>query len=132
MRSIESPTGDVIVISEPATKDSIRVNPVTLQSIKTSLVNVVNHGTGAGARIREYQVAGKTGTAENPHGEDHSWFVGYAPAEKPTIAVVTILENAPHGAAVPIVRRVIESHLVDKTEFRAATMLSNTGTGYRQ
>ena len=130
MRSIESPGGEVIVTSEPSIKDSIRVNPETMQFIKTSLVNVVNTGTGARARIREFQVAGKTGTAENPHGEDHSWFVGYAPADQPTIAVVTILENAPHGAAVPIVRRVIESHLVDETEFPVARLLSNTGTRY--
>ncbi|SVD17008.1 uncharacterized protein METZ01_LOCUS369862, partial [marine metagenome] len=116
MRSIESPAGDVVVVSEPTIKDTIRVNPETLQSIRSALVNVVNQGTGTRARVREYQVAGKTGTAENPHGEDHSWFVGYAPSEKPTIAVVAILENAPHGAAVPIVRKVIESHLIDKTE----------------
>ncbi|MDP6053120.1 MAG: penicillin-binding transpeptidase domain-containing protein, partial [Candidatus Latescibacteria bacterium] len=90
--------------------------PETLQLLQEAMIAVVNRGTGAGARLGYTQVAGKTGTAENPHGEDHSWFIGYAPAGQPRIAVAAIIENAPHGVAVPIVRQVIDAYLsADRT-----------------
>ena len=124
MRSVESPQGDTIVQGMPSVRDSLRLRPKTIAAIQKAMISVVNIGTGRRARIKDIQVAGKTGTAENPHGEDHSWFVGYAPADHPTIAVALILENAPHGAAVPVVRRVIEAYLIqDQDTSLAASML---------
>ncbi|MBI3873253.1 MAG: penicillin-binding protein 2 [candidate division Zixibacteria bacterium] len=65
------------------------------------------------------RMAGKTGTAQNPHGNEHAWFVGYAPAEAPQIAVVALVENAGHGStyAAPICRAIAKAYLrppVDK------------------
>ncbi|OPZ58516.1 MAG: Penicillin binding protein transpeptidase domain protein [Synergistetes bacterium ADurb.Bin520] len=45
-------------------------------------------------------VAGKTGTAQNPHGEDHAWFVGYAPVGRPRFVAVALVEGGGHGGAV--------------------------------
>jgi len=68
-------------------------------------------GTGGQARIDSITVAGKTGTAQNPHGKDHALFICFAPVEAPRIAVAVLVENAGHGstAAAPIARKVLES-----------------------
>jgi penicillin-binding protein 2 len=57
-------------------------------------------------------VAGKTGTAENPHGDDHAWFVAYAPAEEPVVAVAVIVENSGHGGSIaaPIVGALLRHY----------------------
>lgn len=65
----------------------------TANELKNMMVDVVNIGTGKNARIRNIRVAGKTGTAENPSGNDHAWFIGFAPAEDPKIAIAVILEE---------------------------------------
>ena len=75
------------------------------------MVAVVNDGTGKKAALGYAQVAGKTGTAENPHGENHSWFIGYAPADSARIAVAVIMENAPSGAAVPVMQKIVDAYL---------------------
>ncbi len=64
-----------------------------------NLKQVVDIGTGAAANLAGIPVAGKTGTAQNPHGEDHAWFMCYAPADAPEVALAVILENAGHGGA---------------------------------
>jgi len=76
-------------------------SPSVLKAIKEALVGVVNdeEGTGQRAKLRDFVVAGKTGTAQNPHGPDHAWFVGYAPATNPKITVAVLLENGGHGGA---------------------------------
>ena len=58
------------------------------------------------------KVGGKTGTAQNPHGEDHAWFVSFAPAEDPEIAITSLVENGGQGGAVaaPIARRVMKRY----------------------
>lgn len=66
---------------------------------RDALLQTVERGTGHYARQDSFLVAGKTGTAQNPHGEDHAWFVCYAPAEKPEVAVAIILENAGSGGS---------------------------------
>ena len=59
------------------------------------------------------EVCGKTGTAENPHGKDHSIFMGFAPYMQPKVAIAVFVENAGFGAtyAVPIGRLMIEKYL---------------------
>jgi peptidoglycan glycosyltransferase len=63
-------------------------------------------GTAYISRLKGIEAAGKTGTAQNPHGEDHAWFIGYAPAEEPEIAIAVLIENAGHGGevAAPLAR----------------------------
>lgn len=73
--------------------------PSHLAWMRRTLRQVVDAGTGGAARLAGTPVAGKTGTAENPHGDDHAWFMCYAPADHPEVAVAVILENAGHGGA---------------------------------
>jgi penicillin-binding protein 2 len=72
-------------------------------------------GTAGGARILGLDVCGKTGTAQNPHGEDHSIFICFAPRNNPKIAMAVYVENAGFGAtwAVPIARLMLEKYLRD-------------------
>ena len=74
---------------------------------------VVESGTAAGSKIEGISICGKTGTAQNPHGRDHSLFVGYAPKEDPQIAIGIMVENGGWGAswAAPIASLMIEKYL---------------------
>jgi penicillin-binding protein 2 len=76
---------------------------------------VLESGTAAGSRIKDIDVCGKTGTAQNPHGRDHSLFVGYAPRENPKIAIGIMVENGGWGSswAAPIASLMIEKYLTD-------------------
>lgn len=70
-------------------------------------------GTCRGANLPDIEVCGKTGTAQNPHGKDHSAFIGFAPYKNPKIAVAVYVENAGFGATygVPIGSLIIEKYL---------------------
>ena len=74
---------------------------------------VVESGTGTLAKIKDVIVCGKTGTAQNPHGEDHAVFVAFAPRDNPKIAIACVVENAGFGGdwAAPISSLVIEKYL---------------------
>ncbi|HBS57874.1 MAG TPA: hypothetical protein DEA44_01255, partial [Firmicutes bacterium] len=74
---------------------------------------VVTWGTGTAAKVRGIRIAGKTGTAENPHGPAHAWFIGFAPVEKPRLVVVVIVENGGSGGAVaaPVARQIFAEAL---------------------
>lgn len=108
---VESAEGETLETGSPEIRERLPVSPETMHLIQDAMISVVNEGTGRSVRLPYAQVAGKTGTAENPHGLDHSWFIGYAPADSPRIAVAAVMENAPSGAAVPVVRRVIDAYL---------------------
>lgn len=77
------------------------------------LAGVVRSGTGWRAALPGAGVAGKTGSAENPHGPPHAWFIGYAPAERPQVAVAVVIENGGLGGevAAPVAREVIAAAL---------------------
>ncbi len=65
------------------------------------------------AGTADLAVAGKTGTAQNPHGKDHGWFIGFAPAEKPELVVGGIMEFAEHGTTVaPYVIRTLRRYIL--------------------
>jgi peptidoglycan glycosyltransferase len=85
----------------------------TATNVKNMMVAVVQRGTGTVAQLPNVQVAGKTGTATNPHGAAHSWFVCFAPADRPRVAVAVIVENGGYGAdvAAPIARSVLREAL---------------------
>lgn len=68
--------------------------------VREAMRRTVAEGTGRGARLKTVEVAGKTGTAQNPHGEDHAWFMCFAPATLPEVALAVIMENAGGGGAV--------------------------------
>ena len=69
-------------------------------------------GTALTARVAGISVCGKTGTAQNPHGKDHAWFIGFAPRENPKIAICVLVENAGFGGVVsaPIASMCIEQY----------------------
>ena len=75
-------------------------------------------GTSNIAKMENYTVCGKTGTAQNPHGEDHSIFIGFAPKDNPKIALAVYVENGGWGStwAVPIASLMIEKYLNDTIE----------------
>jgi penicillin-binding protein 2 len=83
-----------------------------LRWVQHNLEQVVDVGTGTAANLAGISVAGKTGTTQNPHGKDHAWFMCYAPAEAPEVALAVILENAGHGGAeaAPVAGRWLHSY----------------------
>lgn len=100
-------TGDVAEVR------SLGLAGSDLDGLRHALVQAVDRGTAAGARIASLRIAGKTGTAQNAHGPDHGWFIGFAPEEDPQIVVGAIVEFSEHGSAVarivtPIISRYLE------------------------
>ena len=79
--------------------------------LKDMMTEVVTSGTGSAAAVSGVTVAGKTGTAENATGNDHSWFIGFAPAEDPKVAVAVLIENVNYGSATPIAGKMIRAAL---------------------
>ncbi len=86
----------------------------TLEFLEEALLRVVEgrEGTGEKAAVPGIEVGGKTGTAENPHGETHAWFVGVAPLGAVEIAVACIVEEGGHGGATaaPVVGRMLQRY----------------------
>ena len=74
---------------------------------------MVERGTAAAQPPADLAVAGKTGTAQNSHGKDHGWFIGFAPADKPELIVGAIMEFAEHGTTVaPYVVQTLRRYLL--------------------
>lgn len=88
---------------------SMKLPEGPLSIVREGIEEVVLRGTGRRAGQYGVSVAGKTGTAQNPHGEDHAWFVGYAPVEDPRFVAVALVEGGLHGssAAGPIVGELL-------------------------
>ena len=89
------------------------VSAETFALIKDGMMGVVQYGTGTLAQIPGITVAGKTGTAQNPHGKDHAWFIAFAPVENPKIALAVLVENAGFGGTIsaPIARELIKYYI---------------------
>jgi peptidoglycan glycosyltransferase len=79
------------------------------QRLSAMLRRAVTGGTGRGIDTKGLGIAGKTGTAQNPHGAAHSWFVGFAPADRPALAVAVMVEHGGYGSATaaPIARDLL-------------------------
>ncbi len=92
-----------------------------------ALHHVVNEGTGRFSKIPGIEMAGKTGTVQNPHGENHSVFIAFAPVNNPKIAISVVVENAGYGStwAAPIASLMVEKYLtrtVERTWFEQRVM----------
>ncbi|MGD9497644.1 MAG: peptidoglycan D,D-transpeptidase FtsI family protein [Armatimonadota bacterium] len=118
--SVRGPDGRVRA-SARARVGGQAVSPAAAARVAGMMVRVVEEGTGRVAQLPGIEVAGKTGSAENPHGEPHSWFTGFAPADDPQVVVTAVVENAGAGAeaAAPIVREVM-AYLLDRAGVREA------------
>ncbi|MEW5701718.1 MAG: penicillin-binding protein 2 [Candidatus Zixiibacteriota bacterium] len=99
----------------PQVSFALPYSPSALVTLREGCRRVVQGGSGTAHGINDdvVRMAGKTGTAQNPHGEDHAWFVGYAPTDDPQIAVVALVENVGHGStyAAPICFQVAKAIL---------------------
>lgn len=92
---------------------SLDLDPGQLAVLRQAMTSVVEQGTARASRLAEITIAGKTSTAQNPHGPDHGWFIGFGPAERPEIVVGAIIEFSRHGSTVaaPLVARTIARYL---------------------
>jgi len=91
------------------------------ESVHEALELAVTNGTGGSARVPGVRVGGKTGTAQNPHGQDHALFVCFAPIDSPRIAISVVVENAGHGssAAAPRAGAVLRRLFLPDSLLRA-------------
>lgn len=107
-------------------KRELDIDKKYFEVVRKGMYNVVNaYGTARTIHTSLVDIAGKTGTAQNPHGKDHSWFIAFAPFDNPKIAICVMVENAGFGAAVaaPIAQRIILKYLfgnADETEINDA------------
>lgn len=97
-------------------KHQIGIDSANFEEIILGMEAAVNGGPGATARIAAMEdiiVCGKTGTAENPHGEDHSVFIAFAPKVNPVIAIAVYVENSGFGAtyAAPLASLMMEKYI---------------------
>ena len=108
---IEYSDGRPEVKQSPEKLGQVALKDEVWQDLREALRLVVSSGTGAAARIPGLEVGGKTGTAQNPAGPDHAWFISFAarPGEAPEVAVAVLVEHGLHGssAAGPIARAVM-------------------------
>ncbi|PIQ27831.1 MAG: hypothetical protein COW63_15260 [Bacteroidetes bacterium CG18_big_fil_WC_8_21_14_2_50_41_14] len=88
--------------------------------VQESMLEVFDgdHGTARYYRLDSIRQCGKTGTVQNPHGDDHSLFIAYAPMENPRIALAVVVENAGYGStwAAPIASLMIEKFMKGGTK----------------
>lgn len=86
--------------------------------VKEGMHRVMQYGTGRWYPIEGISQAGKTGTAQNPHGKDHAICIGFAPVEDPQIAVAVVVENAGYGAtwACPVASMMMEQYLTGQVQ----------------
>ncbi len=109
---IDAKTKKMIPINFPEVKVDVSQNAI--ETVKRGMYLVVQgNGTATGIRMKDIEIAGKTGTAQNPHGKDHAVFICFAPFESPKIAIAVVVENAGFGAtyAAPIAKKMIEAYL---------------------
>jgi penicillin-binding protein 2 len=97
---------------DPKIDGVIKLSEKTWDLLHTALIGTVERGTARRVYFPDIKIAGKTGTAQNPQGGDHAWFVSFAPADNPEIAIAVIVENGGGGSAnaVPIGRLIYEAY----------------------
>jgi penicillin-binding protein 2 len=105
-------TPHLVAEQRPKREQLLHLTAAQMEELRTAMVGVVEHGTARPSRLTGATLAGKTGTAQNPHGPDHAWFVGFAPAEAPTIVVAVMLEFGGHGpAAAGVASKIVGRYL---------------------
>ena len=116
VEKIVSQSGEIVKELKPELIKKIEISQETFRIIKEGMKKVVESGTGHLANIEEVKVAGKTGTAQNPQGENHAWFIGFAPYDKPEICVTVLVENGGDGsaAAAPIAADIFRKYIQSK------------------
>lgn len=107
---------DTVMPAETVERHTPNIGREHFLNVAEGMRMAVTGGTCRLANLSDIEVAGKTGTAQNPHGKDHSAFIGFAPYNDPKIAVCVYVENAGFGATygVPIGSLVIEKYLTGR------------------
>ncbi|MBI4057114.1 MAG: penicillin-binding protein 2 [Elusimicrobia bacterium] len=112
VEKVISQDGHDIYQRKPELSGTVNLKPETWDLLHQALIQVVQDGTARSGHVSGIKIGGKTGTAQNPHGEDHAWFVAYAglPGKPPSLALSVLVEHGGHGAtaAVPIAKKIIE------------------------
>ena len=95
------------------TKHQIDIDTANFEQIVLGMEQAVTSGTAAGVKLKDIIICGKTGTAQNPHGANHSVFIAFAPKDNPKIAIAVFVENAGFGAtyAAPVASLMIEKYI---------------------
>jgi len=107
---------DKIELAKFRTKQGVtKISSDIFKVIKEGMHDVTVYGTAASVKLPGHEYCAKTGTAQNPHGENHSIFVCFAPKDNPRVAVAVVVENAGYGAtwAGPISTLLMEKYLND-------------------
>lgn len=104
---------DTIVVNKPYLLDRADLKEKTWEILYQGLKEVVESGTGQIVKMNGIEVYAKTGTAQNPHGKDHAWFICFAkkPDENPKIAIAVLIEHGEHGSssAAPVAKAIIKA-----------------------
>jgi len=114
VKEIRDPQTGVVRHVEPTDTRTVDVRSQDWDVVMEAMEKVVNAGTAARARVPGVRVAGKTGTAQNPHGNDHALFIAFAPVDAPRVALAIVVENGGHGsdAAAPVAGYALQQYLV--------------------
>jgi penicillin-binding protein 2 len=111
---VREPNGEINYTNPVFEKIEWLQSPTISEHKNQAMMNALMEG---GSRYYGYipgmEIAGKTGTAQNPHGENHGWFIAFAPADDPQIAIAVLMENSGFGSvsATPIASLIIEKYL---------------------
>jgi penicillin-binding protein 2 len=105
--------GRPLTDSTYTTKHETKIDPAYYKVVVDAMEQVIERGTGRGVKYDDTAICGKTGTAQNPHGKDHSIFIAFAPKDNPQIAIAVYVENVGYGStwAAPITSLMIEKYL---------------------
>ena len=121
VRAKINPNDSTKIYTQIETKFVPNVRQTTYDILKEGMFRVVNSesGTGRAAYLQQIPVAGKTGTAQNPHGDDHAWFIGYAPVQNPSIVFCIFVENGGGGGAIaaPIAGSFLKMYFNNKKTY---------------
>ena len=112
---VKNISGENSIDSSFTKKRFCSIEPKYFNPIIEGMHKVISgeNGTGKNGKIPNIEMCGKTGTAQNPHGEDHSIFIAFSPIQTPEIAIAVYVENGGWGStwAVPIASLMIEKYL---------------------
>jgi penicillin-binding protein A len=113
LQEVVAASGNVVQKAQPA-QWKVAMTPTTASTLNTMMQRVVSAGTGTAAALQGIQVAGKTGTAERGDGTNLAWFIAFAPAEDPKVAVAVVIEDTQSTggeAAAPLAAQVMKTAL---------------------
>jgi len=142
VQRVEAIDGSTVRSVDPELVEKLPVRDTVLKEVQEALVDVVGRGTGNKAKLKDIAVGGKTGTSQvvtigktrlkaaqlKWNQRDHAWFVAFAPAENPTIAIATLVEHADGGGgaiAAPIAKQVLEAYFQLQTDREGTRVAQN-------